>query len=185
MKSKCTELSQRKLALIASILLVQSIGHHGGCHGWTPSRLISRTSIHSQVTPRVSELPSTVNGFLSRKTKRLRSMGRRIISSSSSSRSSSSQDELDLSSLQSENSLLRDTIRQLEDENSRLRQRADRMLGLENFEGGDRYFRDEPETAISSMIGGESGGGITLSGEEIGNEELWCDTLEGGKKMRL
>ena len=181
MKSKCSELSHNRVALIASILLVQSIGHHGGCHGWTPSRLISRTSIHAAVTPRVSELPGTVNGFFSRKTKRLRSMGRRIISSSSSSRSSSSQDEVELSSLQSENSLLRDTIRQLEDENSRLRQRADRMLGLESFEGADRYFREEPETSMS-MLEGEIGGGITLSGEEIGNEELWCDTLEGGKK---
>lgn len=95
---------------------------------------------------------------------------------------------MDLSSLQSENSLLRDTIRQLEDENTRLRHRADRMLGLENFEG-DRFFRDDTAddltssssdttSSSSSSSSTTSGGGITLSADEIANEELWCDTLD-------
>lgn len=92
---------------------------------------------------------------------------------------------MDLSSLQSENSLLRDTIRQLEDENTRLRHRAGRMLGLENFEG-DRFFRDDTADDLtssssdttSSSSSTTSGGGITLSADEIANEELWCDTLD-------
>lgn len=178
--------SSEQVAWITGILLFHSCLY---CQGWNPSRLLSRTAHHrALLTPRVSEVPPTnarsSSGFLSRNTKRLRSMvvGRRRISSSSST---SQEDELDLSSLQSENSLLRDTIRQLEDENTRLRHRADRMLGLENFEG-DRFFRDDTADDLtssssdttSSSSSTTSGGGITLSADEIANEELWCDTLD-------
>jgi hypothetical protein len=83
--------------------------------------------------------------------------------------------EVDVSLLKSENNLLRDTIRQLEEENKKLKQRHNKIV-LETFEG-ERYFRDESEGASTLM----DTGGITMTGDEIGQDELWCDELDGGK----
>jgi len=79
---------------------------------------------------------------------------------------------MDPSLLKSENSVLRDTIRQLEEENQKLKQRAARVVGLENFEG-DHFFPEEYENPF-----GDSGGGLTMSTEEIKTGEQWCDELE-------
>jgi hypothetical protein len=88
--------------------------------------------------------------------------------------SSSNEDaDADVSLLQSENYVLRDTIRQLEEENQKLKQSA--KIVLENFEGG-RLFRGDVE---SSMI--LEATGITLTGDEIAQDQLWCDELDGGK----
>ena len=81
----------------------------------------------------------------------------------------SSDDVTEVSSdaLQNENSVLRETIRQLEEENQRLKQKAKRIV-LENFEGDG--FRDVvPDDG--------SGGGITLSGEEIAQDEQWLSLI--------
>ena len=79
--------------------------------------------------------------------------------------------------LKSENNLLRDTIRQLEDENQRLKQRANKIV-LENFEG-ERFFQDDIENQKMEGVG------ITLTGDEIGQNELWCDELDGGEHNSL
>lgn len=82
--------------------------------------------------------------------------------------------EMERSLLESENSVLRDTIRQLEEENARLKQRANKIV-LETFEG-EKWFKDgEVEVPLVDS------GGITLTGEEISQDELWCDELDGGK----
>jgi hypothetical protein len=82
-------------------------------------------------------------------------------------------DDADVSLLQSENYALRDTVRQLEEENQRLKQHA--RIVLENFEG-ERLFRGDVE---SSMF--PEATGIMLTGDEIAQDELWCDELDGGK----
>lgn len=85
-------------------------------------------------------------------------------------------DDSDFTLLKSENLILRDTIRQLEEENQRLKQRAQRVIGLENFEG-ERFFRGEMDSSFIDT------GGITLTGEEIIQDELWCDELDGGEHI--
>jgi hypothetical protein len=83
--------------------------------------------------------------------------------------------EEDVLVLKSENTLLRDTIRQLEEENQRLKQRANKIV-LENFEG-ENWFKEDSKSASMGGVG------ITLTGEEIGQEELWCDELDGGEQI--
>lgn len=126
---------------------------------------------------------------------------------------SSSSPEIDLNlQLQTENSFLRDTVRRLEGENQRLRQRAAGKIVLETFEG-ERLFRNDATTANGfddgyydddyTRVPGEygaasGGGGITLSGEEqlsslssspssvnMMGEELWCDVLDGTDQCPL
>jgi len=119
--------------------------------------------------------------FGDRRTQRVQHGLRRIVPLRSSHR-----DDPDVTLLQSENSILRDTIRQLEEENQRLKQRAQRMIGLENFEG-ERFFRDEldaPMWVEDVGGGGKGGAGIAPTGEEITQEEmLWCDQLEEGERL--
>ena len=89
-----------------------------------------------------------------------------------------------IGSLQSENSKLRDTIRQLEEENETLKKRARRgMVGLEQFEG-ERFFSasstfpDEMET-----LGGiyRRSDGFLGDDDRIQENDLWCDELSQGK----
>jgi hypothetical protein len=92
---------------------------------------------------------------------------------------STSHDDADLGSLKSENSILRDTIRQLEEENLKLKQRVKRVVGLEQFEG-ERFFRDEMDT-LDVYAGG--GGGLAADNDDGDSflEELWCDESNTGK----
>lgn len=86
--------------------------------------------------------------------------------------SSSNKAEEGLDELKSENTVLRETIRQLEDENQILKQRNN--IVLESFEG-ESMFRDRgDDTSFFSS-------GITLTGDEISQDELWCDELEDGR----
>ena len=66
--------------------------------------------------------------------------------------------QVDKDVLQEENGLLRDAIRNLKEENAKLKQRANNIV-LESFEGEGRMIGDE-------FAGGE--------------EALWCDELEDG-----
>jgi hypothetical protein len=81
--------------------------------------------------------------------------------------------EVDIPLLLSENNLLRETIRQLEEDNLRLKQKAQTIV-LENFEG-ERFFRDEKDTLFVDP------GDFTSTGEGDGQDELWCDALDGGE----
>ena len=83
----------------------------------------------------------------------------------------------DATVLKAENKLLREVIGELEEENARLKQKAGRIV-LETFEG-ERFFKDGSETSPSSSISENEG--LTLTGEELLQDELWCDELEGGK----
>ena len=49
---------------------------------------------------------------------------------------------------------------------------------LENFEG-ERFFQDDIENQKMEGVG------ITLTGDEIGQNELWCDELDGGEHNSL
>lgn len=122
---------------------------------------ISASSVSSSYGDRPFIVPS--------RTKRIRNAICRIAPFRSSNR-----DDSDYSILKSENSILRDAIRQLEEENLRLKKRAQRVVGLETFEG-ERFFRDEMDAPMPSL------GGITLSGEEIAQDDMWCDQLEEGE----
>lgn len=151
--------------MLTLLLLSQSLLNS---HGWSPLRFASRISSR----PISASSSAGTHGdrrFVPSRPKRIKHALHRVIPFWSSNR-----DDSDFSLLQSENSVLRDTIRQLEEENQRLKQRAQRMVGLENFEG-ERFFRDEFDRPTADM------GGITLTGEEIAQDELWCDQLEEGK----
>ena len=93
-------------------------------------------------------------------------------------------DHARIGSLKSENSKLRDTIRQLEAENETLKKRARRgMVGLEQFEG-ERFFSasstfpDEMDT-----LGGLYRRSSVFSGDDemVQENDLWCDDLNQGK----
>lgn len=120
--------------------------------------------------------------------------------SSNSRRDNSSNNEVDLKLLRTENSLLRDTIRELQEENQRLQQRTAGKIVLETFEG-ERYFRGDAMEGINSnnefgsnvAMGVSNGstsvgasGGITMSEQEQQlsssiDDGLWCDdVLEDG-----
>lgn len=85
--------------------------------------------------------------------------------------SSSNNTDEDLDVLRSENSVLRQTIRELEEENQNLKRRN--RIVLESFEGEPSFFDQD--------FFGSSG--ITLSGNEITQDELWCDVLEDGRYL--
>lgn len=131
------------------------------------SRVVSPSSPTSPAAMHFDRL------YTQKKSKRIQYALRRIISFRSTSR-----DDIDLGLLKSENSVLRDTIRQLEEENQKLKQKARRIVGLEQFEG-ERFFRDEMDTF------GLDGGGLTLTGEEIIQDELWCDQLDEGESPKV
>jgi FtsZ-binding cell division protein ZapB len=82
--------------------------------------------------------------------------------------------QVDMDLLQEENDLLRDAIRNLKEENAKLKQRANNIV-LESFEGEGRKFRDK----IS--FGDDIGMG-TMTGDEIaeGEAAMWCDELVDG-----
>lgn len=99
-------------------------------------------------------------------------------SGSSSSRVKEDTPEVDVDLLRTENSLLRETVRNLEEENQRLRLQRRGSVGrivLETFEG-ERFLRGESSNrflgrhgdaaASASASSPSTGGGITLSGDE-------------------
>lgn len=89
--------------------------------------------------------------------------------------SSSSKAGEDLDVLRLENSVLRETIRQLEEDNESLRQ--NNQIVLENFEGESLFReRDTPSSPTSSS-------GTTLSGEALSRDGMWCDELEDGRNL--
>ena len=131
------------------------------CHAWSPLKPLSMkplsirqkgSNLFKRVLPRKIALPFEL--------------------------SSSSKAEEDLEMMKSENSILRETIRQLEDENQALKQRN--KIVLENFEG-ESLFRDRDWDGTPKF----SSFGITLSGEEISQDEQWCDELDGGRYLLL
>ncbi|CAJ1942214.1 unnamed protein product [Cylindrotheca closterium] len=143
--------SRRNSVLAATLLLLQ---HYSlVCQAWSPLKPLSinplsirhqSSNLFKRVLPRKITLPSF-------------------------ELSSSSTAEEDLDEMKSENSVLRDTIRQLEEENQNLKQRN--RIVLESFEGESLFWDQDSATGMSS--------GITLSGDEISQDELWCDELEG------
>ncbi len=133
-------------------------------YGWSPSTTLSRGA----TTTLSSEFYVSYWNRLSAP-RRLKQEVFRIVPFRSFSR-----DDSDFTLLKSENLILRETIRQLEEENQRLKQRAQRVIGLENFEG-ERFFRGELDNSFLDS------GGITLTGEEIIPDDLWCDELDGGE----
>jgi hypothetical protein len=103
-----------------------------------------------------------------------------------------SQEDAPDSLLKSENDLLRDKIRQLEQENEQLKQKgeANKIVILETFEGEGRQLRSSTGTRTDNSTFFERPSGITtttLTGEELGVEQkvvdaaLWCDELEDGE----
>jgi len=147
--NRCSASSRRKRRLVCLLFLAQ---FPFSCNGWSPLKLSSRVAPLAQ-----------------RKSSRFRSAIKRIVPFQSTSRDDLSGEDMKV--LKSENNLLRDTIRQLEDENQRLKQRANKIV-LENFEG-ERFFQDDIENQKMEGVG------ITLTGDEIGQNELWCDELDG------
>ena len=127
-------------------------------HSWSPLKLSSRAAP-------VPIRPLTKNS------RRIKSVLKRRIVPFRSTKDDLSEEDIIV--LESENTLLRDTIKQLEEENQRLKKKA--KIVLENFEG-EKWFKteDSEERSMEPV-------GITLTGEEIGQNELWCDELDGGE----
>jgi len=75
--------------------------------------------------------------------------------------------------LEEENGFLRETIRQLELENERLRKSASRIV-IENFEGERRLSSES--SWFEGMTNTEEG--ITMTEEEMEAPQMWCDELE-------
>lgn len=82
--------------------------------------------------------------------------------------------------LKQENELLRETVRQLEKENERLKEGSSKVI-IESFEREGRpnvvdvawYETEEGGTAMDAE-------GITMSGVELESSALWCDELDEG-----
>ena len=82
--------------------------------------------------------------------------------------------DTELAILKEENNILRETVRQLEQENERLHKNAG-MIVIENFEGE----RSTPSKWFGAMQGDDvEMQGITMTGEQIEGYPLWCDELE-------
>lgn len=86
--------------------------------------------------------------------------------------------ELEYDLLQEENNLLRETIRQLEQENERLKNSASRIV-IENFEGEGKMAPD-----FFWNFREEQPSGITMTGEAMETSSsnpngIWCDELDG------
>ncbi|KAL3942668.1 MAG: hypothetical protein SGBAC_003187 [Bacillariaceae sp.] len=145
-----TTIKRRSTILTSALLLLQQ--YPLVCQAWSPLRPLSvnplsirckGSNLFKRVVPRKIALPFEL--------------------------SSSNKAEEGLDELKSENTVLRETIRQLEDENQILKQRNN--IVLESFEG-ESMFRDRgDDTSFFSS-------GITLTGDEISQDELWCDELE-------
>jgi hypothetical protein len=163
--SKSSFKRREKSTLLTLLVLSQPFSN---TYSWGPLRLASRAIASPSI---FSSSISNVYGdrpFVLSKTERLKHAPRRIVPVRSSN-----VDDYDAVVLKSKNSVLLETIRQLEEENKLLKKRAQRVVGLENFEG-ERYFRDELDTPLLD------GRGLTLTGEEIAQDEVWCDE-EGGE----
>ena len=88
----------------------------------------------------------------------------------------------DLSLLKTENTLLRDAVRQLEVENELLKQKSNKLV-LETFEGEGKLRESSKSKAFVNATFGVDPLGITLSGAELEQDtNMWCDELEEGKK---
>eukprot|EP00980_Cylindrotheca_fusiformis_P004201 scaffold912_cov119-Cylindrotheca_fusiformis.AAC.17 len=142
----------RKRMVLLSSMLLMFVQCPSICQAWSPIRLATRRSSMS-----------TSGKFGLQVKKGLRKFSPFPLWSTG--------DDTDIS-LQSENYVLRDTIRQLEEDNQRLKLTA--KIVLENFEG-EGLFGNSYESS-----GYRKGTGITLSGDEISQDELWCDELEEG-----
>mmetsp|Transcript_25514 Transcript_25514/g.62684 ORF Transcript_25514/g.62684 Transcript_25514/m.62684 type:complete len:345 (-) Transcript_25514:286-1320(-) len=145
--------SKRRASMLAATTMLLLQHYPSVCQAWSPLKPLSvsplslrhrSSNLFKRVLPRKISLPFEL--------------------------SSSSKAEGDLDVLRSENSVLRETIRQLEEENQNLKQRN--KIVLENFEG-ESLFRDRDSSMSMS-----SSDGITLSGDEIAQDEQWCDELE-------
>jgi hypothetical protein len=156
--SRSIAFSRRKRRILSCTLLLL-VQYPSYSNGWSPSKISSRASSIS-ISQKIGGTGSRIKKVMQKITP---------VSLSSSNEDA----DADVSLLQSENYVLRDTIRQLEEENQKLKQSA--KIVLENFEGG-RLFRGDVE---SSMI--LEATGITLTGDEIAQDQLWCDELDGGK----
>lgn len=131
------------------------------CCGWSPMKLSAKASSIS----------------ISRKVGGTGSKVKRVLKKIAPFSLSSASEDADVSLLQSENFVLRDTVRQLEEENQKLKQTA--KIVLENFEG-EGLFGGGFESSVFP-----GGAGITLTGDEISQDELWCDELEEGTPFFL
>ena len=76
--------------------------------------------------------------------------------------------------MKTENELLRNTVRQLEMENERLRESSSKIV-IETFEGEGRQRGVGDASWYDSLVDAE---GITMSGAELEAVPLWCDELE-------
>lgn len=94
-------------------------------------------------------------------------------------KAASSIDDFDAQMMKTENELLRQTVRQLEKENERLREGSSRII-LETFEGEGQQRAMETSWYDSSSDGMVDTDGITMSGAELeAGAPLWCDELDG------
>jgi hypothetical protein len=145
-------------------------------NGWTPTRFV-RTHLGKSIPPSVwfpvkKTLTPTVSPIVS-----FREMQDDLnafdIGEVDSAFENQDVSQVDMSLLQEENDLLRDAIRNLKEENIKLKQRANNIV-LESFEGEGRMFRDR------SSFGDDIG--TTMTGDEkLGDEAaMWCDELEDG-----
>ena len=133
---------------------------------WSVNRLATIRPTRLSFSPSPSEVGS--------KRAKVKSILRRILPFQSTS--SDDVNAAESRVLKAENQLLREVIGELEEENARLKQRAGRIV-LETFEG-ENYIRDGFRDG-----GADDDEGLTLTGEELMQDELWCDELEDGKNV--
>lgn len=100
--------------------------------------------------------------------------------------------DFQFSLLKRENELLRETVRQLEIENSRLKSLGSARIVLETFEGEGRpetHWYDTvsprrnpamPHSGTITPAPPAEGNGVSSSGFDTDLPELWCDELEDG-----
>lgn len=146
---KQTSNGRRRRTLLCISILTQSLYYS---HGWSPLKFASRVS-----TAQPLKSSSRI---------------KRVLKKFAPFSAPNDETEVDISLLQSENFVLRDTIRQLEEENQKLKQRN--KIVLETFEGESLFRGDD-----GSMLQVKPSTGITLTGDEIAQDELWCDELDG------
>ena len=77
------------------------------------------------------------------------------------------QTQPELDKLEEENARLKSKLEKVQAENERLHDQFNSRIVLENFEG--EFFRPPPPS---------NEGPVTLTGEEMMGESLWCDELE-------
>lgn len=152
--------TNRRNSILAATTLLLLQHYPLGCHAWSQLRPLTKHHSPLSIRRRSSNLLKRVS---------------RKVGIPPTLELSSSKAEEDLDMLRNENSVLRETIRQLEEENQNLKQNRNSNIVLESFEG-ESLFRDrgdDPPTAKPL--------GITLSGDEIAQDEQWCDELKDGR----